>query len=234
MNARREVARRMSEAAAALLDSLDAEQRGTRRLAVPGRRRTPALVLHAHRPRRPAAVGHAAGAATPRDAARRAPACHGAGYVTVSTIIGLENVLDELEGFVVGVRSASGAATRGSTTCACSAFPTSTARGRGGSGGTTSRSTTPSSTARWSVRHRASSAPTRHRRRCSARTCYGRSPVPRTSAGSSSVRSTTHSAPPRSCHPVAPVRPRHRESGPRVRGRPAASAHRHLATPLRR
>ena len=36
MNARREIARRMSEAAAALLDSLDAEQRGARRMVVPG------------------------------------------------------------------------------------------------------------------------------------------------------------------------------------------------------
>ena len=118
-----------------------------------------------------------------------------AGYVTVSTIIGLENVLDEVEGFVSEFDRERGR-DPGLYYVRVFGVPDGTARGRGGSGGTTSRSTTPSSTARWSARRRASSAPTRRRRRCSARTCCGRSPGPRTSPASSSIRSTTRSAPP--------------------------------------
>ena len=52
---------------------------------------------------------------------------------------------------------------------------------------------------------RASSAPTRRRRRCSVRTRSDRSPVPRTSAGSSSDRSTTHNCAAAMLSPVAPV-----------------------------
>ena len=43
-------------------------------------------------------------------------------YVTVATIMGLENVLDQVEGFVARSSTASAGATRGSTTCGCSAI----------------------------------------------------------------------------------------------------------------
>ncbi len=95
--------------------------------------------------------------------------------------------------------SASGATTPGSTTSACSAFPTRDGTWAWRFRGTTSRSTTPSSGARWSDRHHASSAPTRHRRRCSARTCCGRSPVPRTWRGELVHSLDGGSGPPRSC-----------------------------------
>ncbi len=99
----REVARRMAEAAGAWLDSLDAQQRRVAAGAVPGsdasdaeRRRwfyTPTdhggLTFHEQRP------------AQQRAAMRLvASGLSMAGYVTVATIVGLENVLDRVEGFV--------------------------------------------------------------------------------------------------------------------------------------
>lgn len=99
----REVARRMAEAAQGWLDSLDPEQRRVAVGALPRddpadaeRRRwfyTPTdhggLTFHAQRPVQQRAAWRlvSAGLSTP-------------GYVTVATIIGLENVLDQIEGFV--------------------------------------------------------------------------------------------------------------------------------------
>jgi hypothetical protein len=98
----REVARRMADAAGAWLDTLDAEQRSVAMGAVPGdgasdaeRRRwfyTPTdhggLTFHGQRP------------AQQRAALRLvASGLSEAAYVTVATIIGLENVLDRVEGF---------------------------------------------------------------------------------------------------------------------------------------
>jgi len=101
--ARREVAGRMAEAARAWLDSLDAEQRAIAQGAVPAgdpsdneRRRwfyTPTdhggLTIHQQRP-------------TQHRAAMRlvSTGLSPAAYVTVATIMGLENVLDYIEGFV--------------------------------------------------------------------------------------------------------------------------------------
>ena len=100
----RTVAERMAEAAAAWLASLDAEQRAVAVGAVPAadasddeRRRwfyTPTdhggLTVHAQRPAQQRAAMRlvATGLST-------------AGYVTVATTMGLENVLDHAEGFVV-------------------------------------------------------------------------------------------------------------------------------------
>ncbi|QNG55760.1 DUF3500 domain-containing protein [Pseudonocardia petroleophila] len=100
--AARDVAARCAEAAAAWLDSLDAEQRRVASGAVPGsaddaeRLRwfyTPTdhggLTVHAQRP------------AQQRLAmALVASALSEAAYVTVATVMGLENVLDRTEGFV--------------------------------------------------------------------------------------------------------------------------------------
>ncbi|WP_448616930.1 DUF3500 domain-containing protein [Modestobacter sp. URMC 112] len=99
----RAVARRMAGAASAWLDALDAEQRAVAAGAAPGdgasdaeRRRwfyTPTdhggLTFHAQRPaqQRAAMALVASGLSTP-------------GYVTVATVMGLENVLDQVEGFV--------------------------------------------------------------------------------------------------------------------------------------
>jgi hypothetical protein len=99
----RDVAHRMAEAAAAWLDGLDAEQRRIALGAAPGddpsdaeRRRwfyTPTdhggLTFHAQQPAQQRAAMRlvATGLSTP-------------GYVAVATIIGLENVLDQVEGFV--------------------------------------------------------------------------------------------------------------------------------------
>jgi hypothetical protein len=99
----REVARRMAEAAGAWLDGLDADQRRVGTGAAPAddasdaeRRRwfyTPTdhggLTLHAQRPAQQRAAMRlvASGLST-------------AAYVTVATVIGLENVLDHTEGFV--------------------------------------------------------------------------------------------------------------------------------------
>jgi Protein of unknown function (DUF3500) len=99
----REVARRMAEAAGAWLDTLDPQQRRVATGAVPGddasdaeRRRwfyTPTdhggLTFHDQRPAQQRAAMRvvASGLSTPA-------------YVTVATIIGLENVLDQVEGFV--------------------------------------------------------------------------------------------------------------------------------------
>ena len=99
----RAVARRMAEAASAWLNALDAEQRAVAAGAAPGdgasdaeRRRwfyTPTdhggLTFHAQRP------------AQQRAAMRLvASGLSDAGYVTVATVMGLENVLDQVEGFV--------------------------------------------------------------------------------------------------------------------------------------
>ncbi len=99
----RAVARRMAEAAGAWLDALDPEQREVATGAAPGdgasdaeRRRwfyTPTdhggLTSHAQRPAQQRAAMRlvASGLST-------------AGYVTVATVMGLENVLDQVEGFV--------------------------------------------------------------------------------------------------------------------------------------
>ena len=99
----RAVARRMAEAAGAWLDSLDPQQRQVGTGTVPGddvsdveRRRwfyTPTdhggLTFHAQRPAQQRAAMRlvASGVSTPA-------------YVTVATILGLENVLDHVEGFV--------------------------------------------------------------------------------------------------------------------------------------
>ena len=101
MNARREVARRMSEAAAGLLGSLDAEQRALASWPFPAddERRlwyyTPTdhggLPMSAMRPAQQRHAMQLVSSGLSR-----------AGYVTASTIIGLENVLDELEGWVAG------------------------------------------------------------------------------------------------------------------------------------
>src|SRR3954468_18432143 len=99
----REVARRMAEAATAWLDGLEPQQRRVAAGAVPAdgasdaeRRRwfyTPTdhggPTFHAQRPAQQRAAMRlvASGLSTP-------------GYVTVATVIGLENVLDHAEGFV--------------------------------------------------------------------------------------------------------------------------------------
>jgi hypothetical protein len=100
---RREAAERMAEAARAWLDSLDVEQRQTATGAIPTddasdseRRRwfyTPTdhggLTVHQQRPaQQRAAMRLVASGLSP------------AAYVTVATIMGLENVLDYVEGFV--------------------------------------------------------------------------------------------------------------------------------------
>jgi Protein of unknown function (DUF3500) len=102
--ARREVADRMAEAAHAWLETLDGEQRGIGQGAAPAdaasdneRRRwfyTPTdhggLTIHQQRP-------------SQQRAAMRlvSTGLSAAAYVTVATIMGLENVLDHIEGFVV-------------------------------------------------------------------------------------------------------------------------------------
>ncbi|HEY7007414.1 MAG TPA: DUF3500 domain-containing protein [Jatrophihabitantaceae bacterium] len=103
VNPRRDVAARMADAALAWLEGLDGEQRRIAVGAVPAhdasdaeRRRwfyTPTdhggLTMHQQRP------------AQQRGAMRLvASGLSTAGYVTVATVMGLENVLDETEGFV--------------------------------------------------------------------------------------------------------------------------------------
>ena len=78
-------------------------------------------------------------------------ACRAAGYVTVSTIMGLENVLDEVEGWTASFGARAGPRPGAVLRACVRRSRPSAARGRGGSVVTTSRSTTPSSTARWSV-----------------------------------------------------------------------------------
>lgn len=99
----REVARRMAEAAAAWLETLDPQQLPIASGAVPGnggsdaeRRRwfyTPTdhggLTFHEQRPGQQRAAMRLV-----------ASGLSMAGYVTVATIVGLENVLDRVEGFV--------------------------------------------------------------------------------------------------------------------------------------
>jgi len=74
-----------------------------------------------------------------------------AGYVTVATTLGLENVLDRVEGFVTRFDRERGR-DPGRTTCASSANRAATAPGDGGSAATVSPSTTSSSTASSSAR----------------------------------------------------------------------------------
>jgi uncharacterized protein DUF3500 len=98
---RREIAGRMSEAAAALLAALDTEQRALAGWPFPADDErllwfyTPTdhggLPLSAMRPAQQSLAMQLLSTGLSR-----------AGYVTVSTIIGLENVLDELEGWVAG------------------------------------------------------------------------------------------------------------------------------------
>src|SRR4029453_3182889 len=104
LGARREVAERMAEAARAWLDTLDPEQRAISHGAVPAddatdneRRRwfyTPTdhggLTIHQQRPGQQRAAMRLV-------STRLSPAA----YVTVASIMGLENVLDYIEGFVV-------------------------------------------------------------------------------------------------------------------------------------
>jgi hypothetical protein len=99
----RAVARRMAEAAGAWLDTLDPQQRTVATGAGPGddrsdaeRRRwfyTPTdhggLTFHEQRPAQQRAVMRLV-----------STGLSAAGYVTVATIVGLENVLDRIEGFV--------------------------------------------------------------------------------------------------------------------------------------
>ena len=201
-------------------------------VAVPGRRRAAAVVLHAHRPRRP----RARRTWTPpqqRLALRLvASGLSRAGYVTSSTIMGLENVLDQLEGCTAQFdRPHRG---RDPVLYYVRVFgdPASGARGRGASAAITCRSTTPSSTA-WCARRRrvprcrpgelaaarpASAAPARRRR----------GPGPR--AGPFARRRPAGAA------VVAPVRPTDlvgRQPARAARRRPAAAVARHLARRFR-
>jgi hypothetical protein len=103
LTVRREVAQQMSEAAASWLDTLDAGQLRVATGAVPaadasdGERRrwfyTPTdhggLTVHQQRPAQQRAAMRLVGSGLSR-----------AAYVTVATIMGLENVLDHAEGFV--------------------------------------------------------------------------------------------------------------------------------------
>jgi Protein of unknown function (DUF3500) len=101
VNARREIARRMSEAAATLLDSLSTEQRALAGWSFPADDErllwfyTPTdhggLPMSDMRPAQQRQAMQLVRAGLSR-----------AAYVTVSTIMGLENVLDELEGWSVG------------------------------------------------------------------------------------------------------------------------------------
>ena len=192
---RRDVAERMGEAAAALLASLDGGQRELAAWPFPAddeRRRwfyTPTdhggLTLHAMAPAQQRATMRLLRTGLSRPA-----------YVTATTIIGLENVLDEAEGWTVSFGRERGR-DPGMYYVRIFGEPASRGRGAGASGATTCRSTTPSSTASSSPRRRASWAPTRPRRRCSVRTSCGHWPAPRTSGGSSSGRSMPTSSPPR-------------------------------------
>ena len=103
VSAARAVAERMAEAARAWLDTLDPEQRAVAVGAVPaddptdGERRrwfyTPTdhggLTVHAQRPAQQRAAMRLVGSGL-----------SAAGYVTVATTMGLENILDHAEGFV--------------------------------------------------------------------------------------------------------------------------------------
>lgn len=109
--ARREVADRMADAARSWLESLDAEQRTIGTGADPGDEATDAerhrwfytptdhggLTIHQQRPaqQRSAMQLVASGLST-------------AGYVTVATTMGLENVLDQVEGLRGPVRPRTG------------------------------------------------------------------------------------------------------------------------------
>jgi hypothetical protein len=62
------------------------------------------------------------------------------GFATLTTVIGLENVLDRVEDFQVGWVSTA-VAIPGATTCGSSARPNRRAPGAGASAGTTCRST---------------------------------------------------------------------------------------------
>ncbi len=96
--ARRAVAARMAEAAAAFLDELDADQRQLAAWPFPAddeRRRW----FYTPTDHGGAAIGDLRPAQQRRAMQLVATGLSRAGYVTVSTIMGLENVLDELEGW---------------------------------------------------------------------------------------------------------------------------------------
>ena len=132
----------MAEAAAAWLGSLNDEQRATAHGVVPAhdgnadaeRRRwfyTPTdhggLTMHQQAPAQQRAAMKLV-----------ATGLSLAGYVTVATTMGLENVLDRMEEFVAAL-TANGAGTRGCTTCASLACQVAMSRGAGASAATTSR-----------------------------------------------------------------------------------------------
>ena len=102
--ARREVADRMAEAAHAWLETLDGEQRGIGQ-GRPGRRRQRTTNAVAGSTPRPTTAASPSISSDPRssEAAMRlvSTGLSAAAYVTVATIMGLENVLDHIEGFVV-------------------------------------------------------------------------------------------------------------------------------------
>ena len=139
LTARREIAQDMAEAAGAWLERLDAEQRSIAVGAVPShgdtdaeRRRwfyTPTdhggLTMHQQRPAQQRAAMKLVATGLSTEA-----------YVTVATIMGLENVLDHVENSW-SCSTASAGATRACTTCGCSASPAARSRGAGASAGTT-------------------------------------------------------------------------------------------------
>ena len=139
---RREVAGQMAEAATAWLDTLNSEQRPIGQGAVPAddprdneRRRwfyTPTdhggLTIHQQRPaQQRAAMRLVSTGLSP------------AAYVTVATIMGLENVLDYDRGVRGPASIGNAVATRECTTCGSSASRVIKVCGVGGSVGITSR-----------------------------------------------------------------------------------------------
>ena len=133
---RRQVAAIMAEAARSWLDMLTPDQREIALghppsdAATDGERRrwfyTPTdhggLTVHQQRPAQQRAAMRLVATGLSRP-----------GYVTVATIMGLENILDQAEGFVTRF------ATRGCITCASSVFRAATAFGAGASAVITSR-----------------------------------------------------------------------------------------------
>ena len=170
MTTPRQTATKMAEAAQAWLERLDDDQRPAAQWAGPAddvseveRRRwfyTPTdhggLTLHQQRPaqQRAAMTLVAAGLSL-------------AGYVTVATIMGLENVLDRLEGFATRFDRERGR-DPGLYYLRVFGTPGDAGAWATGSAATTCRSTTSWSTASWSPPHRASWAPTRPPRHFSA------------------------------------------------------------------
>ena len=208
----------MAEAAAAWVDGLDDEQRPTGVWAWPGSNAadiervrwyyTPTdhggLTIHQQRPHQQRAAMHLL-----------ATGLSEAAYVSASTIMGLENVLDRTEGFTAGFARERGR-DPGMYYLRVFGDPTGAGPGRGASAATTCRCTTSSSTARPSPAARASSAPTRWSRRCSAGASCARSAGSRTARATCSTPSTPTSAP----APCSP-RPRRPTSSAATASRPA-------------